>query len=180
MSDPRHRFAAEAIRSYFTGQLDDDASGRLADQVLRAIDNARVPHRIRIPRRKGFNLQRYSVELNGLPAVNCTRPGRWANPHRVMPAYERAGIRFPGLTPATAVALYQRDLEQALRDGGPLPYPTPTRHKATREALAGLRGRNLACACHFCPAHEKGRPFDFQCDDCPPCHCDVLLDRANR
>jgi hypothetical protein len=34
-------------------------------------------------RRRGFNLQRESRKLNGLPAVNVARPSGWGNPFYV-------------------------------------------------------------------------------------------------
>ena len=48
--------------------------------------------------------------------------------------------------------------------------------------LAPLRGKNLACWCHLCPihaGHPGGRPLGEHCDDCDPCHVDVLIDLAN-
>jgi hypothetical protein len=38
------------------------------------------PVRIQLSRRKGFNLQEHSRAVNGLPAVNCARPGPFGNP----------------------------------------------------------------------------------------------------
>lgn len=38
------------------------------------------PVRIQLSRKKGFNLQKVSRDLNGLPAVNCARPSKWGNP----------------------------------------------------------------------------------------------------
>ncbi len=43
-----------------------------------------------------------------------------------------------------------------------------------------LRGKDLACWCQLCPAHQDGKPFDVTCPDCAPCHVDVLGDLANR
>ena len=42
-----------------------------------------MPQRIQLSRKKGFNLQSVSMALNGLPAVKCTRPGKWGNPFKV-------------------------------------------------------------------------------------------------
>jgi len=41
------------------------------------------PQRIQLSRKRGFNLQQFSRKLNGLPAVNCSRPSKWGNPFRV-------------------------------------------------------------------------------------------------
>ena len=38
-----------------------------------------APVRMRLSRAKGFNLQAASRAINGLPAVNCARPGKWGN-----------------------------------------------------------------------------------------------------
>jgi hypothetical protein len=38
-----------------------------------------------------------------------------------------------------------------------------------------LRGKDLCCWCKLCPRHAQGRPWDEQCDDCAPCHVDILL-----
>lgn len=41
-----------------------------------------------------------------------------------------------------------------------------------REILAG---KNLACWCKLCPAHEtNGKPLNETCADCAPCHVDPL------
>ena len=37
------------------------------------------PVRLQLSRRKGFNLQALSIATNGLPAVNCARPGQYGN-----------------------------------------------------------------------------------------------------
>ena len=37
------------------------------------------PVRIQLRRRKGFDLQAISRALNGLPAINCARPGKLGN-----------------------------------------------------------------------------------------------------
>jgi hypothetical protein len=42
-----------------------------------------------------------------------------------------------------------------------------------------LSGKNLACWCKLCPAHTAGKPFDVICEDCAPCHVDVLGPLAN-
>ena len=38
------------------------------------------PVRLQLSRAAGFNLQAFSHETNGLPAVNVARPGFWGNP----------------------------------------------------------------------------------------------------
>ena len=44
---------------------------------------------------------------------------------------------------------------------------------------AELRSRDLACWCQLCPRHAAGRPFGANCNDCEPCHGDVLGEVAN-
>ena len=38
------------------------------------------PVRLQLSRKKGFNLQRVSCAVNGLPAVKVDRATRWGNP----------------------------------------------------------------------------------------------------
>jgi hypothetical protein len=108
------------------------------------------PVRIRLSRAKGFNLQETSLKLNGLPAVNVARPGRWGNPFKIAPAFESEGVKFPAITRDSAVVLHREWLERSVQT-----WP---------EVLADLRGKNLAC---WCGPDE-------------PCHADTLLDLANR
>ena len=105
-----------------------------------------TPQRIQLSRRKGFDLQKTSLALNGLPAVNCARPGRWGNPFIVQ------FDPHPDYTPQTAedaVKMYRGYINKGL----------------TRITIRSqLRGKNLACWC---------KPGE-------PCHCDVLLELANK
>ncbi len=122
-----------------------------------------TPLRLQLSRRKGFNLQAVSQATNGLPAVNCSRPGKWGNPVTQSDIEEMDRLLASiGSTPselgwqARAVRYYEAWL------GGELPEfgPPPT----TEEIRTALRGRNLACWC---------KPGSS-------CHADVLLDLANR
>lgn len=112
-----------------------------------------MPVRLRLSRRKGFNLQELSQATNRLPAVNVARPSKWGNPYRIEPAFEGDGVKFPEVTAETAVALFRTRWERAA-----------DQWLSAREALEQLRGKNLACWC------KPGAP----------CHADVLLDLANR
>lgn len=38
------------------------------------------PIRLKLSRKKGFNLQEHSKSINGLDAVCCARPSHWGNP----------------------------------------------------------------------------------------------------
>ena len=107
------------------------------------------PVRLRLSRRKGFDLQAESIALNGLRAVNVARPSRWGNPHRV--GADETYYGGPDCEVATAeqcVALFEAHLEAR-------PFGLPP--------VQTLSGRNLACWC----------ALDA------PCHGDVLLRLAN-
>ncbi len=112
-----------------------------------------TPVRLRLSRRKGFNLQAASIALNGLPAVNVARPSKWGNPYREAPAFSEGGVTVPEFTIEACVDAYRDRIQAAARQW-----------QSTRAALRDLRGRNLACWC---------RPGE-------PCHADVLLELANR
>lgn len=45
--------------------------------------NKATPVRIQLSRKRGFNLQEYSHQINGLPAINVARPSRYGNPYKV-------------------------------------------------------------------------------------------------
>ena len=79
------------------------------------------PHRIKLSRKAGFNLQKFSMELNGLPAVNCARPGAYGNPYTVKEYGRHNAIaQFKWLVD-------KYNLESKLKNE--------------------LRGKNLACWC---------------------------------
>ena len=86
------------------------------------------PQRIQLSRRKGFNLQRISMEFNGLPAVNCARPSKFGNPFVVGSWLAGAKIDRRG-----AVKLFR----QLLKPGSLM----------FKDAQTELRGKNLACWC---------------------------------
>jgi len=116
------------------------------------------PQRIQLSRKAGFNLQRTSLALNGLPAVNCARPSRWGNPFVVQ------FDPHPDYTPQTnaeAVSMYRDWLD------GKISYPGGN-EKLSKNFIHGmikrqLKGHNLACWC---------KPGD-------PCHVDILLSICN-
>lgn len=82
------------------------------------------PVRLRLSRRKGFNLQVLSRETNGLPAVNVARRSKWGNPFPVTAKFGQAA----------AVRDFRTYVLLRLANG--VGYP-----------LAELRGKNLACWC---------------------------------
>lgn len=113
------------------------------------------PQRIQLSRKKGFNLQRVSMALNGLAAVVVSQPTRFGNPF-----WKGYGCRM------TAAHHYLIALQFSL-------VGLPARSKRDRhferiaKHLPELRGKNLAC---WCP---KDMP------DCY-CHAGMLLEIANR
>lgn len=113
-----------------------------------------APVRMRLSRKKGFNLQTMSQALNGLPAVSVARPSRWGNPCRIG--------RFRDYGAADAVRDYtlwvNRDMSVRSFDGV---FGKPPNIYEIRTAL---RGKNIAC---WCPPDQ-------------PCHADVLLELANQ
>lgn len=100
------------------------------------------PVRLRLSIDRGFNLQELSLATNGLAAVHVGRPSKWGNWVARKAALAAGEI---------AVAAFRLWLEEEATDAW----------KA--EAVAALRGKNLACWC----------PLDA------PCHGDVLLDLVN-
>lgn len=85
--------------------------------------NTDKPMRIQLIRKKGFRLQKFSRDLNGLAAVKVTRPGKFGNPQ---PVNEKVTAR-------QAVAVFKDYLHDML--------------KIDPKWLDPLRGKNLACWC---------------------------------
>ena len=118
------------------------------------------PVRLQLSRKKGFNLQAWSHEVNGLPAVMVTRSTRWGNPFRIgepvsLPQAARWGWRlhFPDVVCA--------DQDIAVRKFAACVALDDAMHPAIRRELGG---KNLFCWCALGT----------------PCHADVLLEIANR
>jgi hypothetical protein len=145
------------------------------------------PVRLRLSRRRGFDLQAHSLEVNGLEAVNVARPTKWGNPFNLRDSshcWTAISYGFKGDRigrQAASVAMFKEYLGGAMigtEDCGlyaevageqkPISVsptlvakrPAPIQDEINRE----LRGKNLACWC---------KPGE-------PCHADVLLDIANR
>lgn len=123
------------------------------------------PVRIQLSRKRGFNLQAYSLALNGLPAVNVARPSKWGNPFVVHHPNGPPGLRQP-MSAEAAVSSFRHLLK---KERGwfpvPLPWPQgkiPSQFTTVDDVRQELAGHNLACWC-----------------SCSPCHADVLLKIAN-
>jgi len=131
------------------------------------------PVRITLSRKRGFNLMRESIALNGLAAVNVARPGKWGNP------WKFGDNMFDETEPGVYIwrkVLCAADAVKAFRnsvDWDPdAPYSVGDlvcwggygpEHRNRKTAIAELRSKNLACWC---------KPGE-------PCHADVLLELAN-
>jgi hypothetical protein len=118
------------------------------------------PVRLRLSRRRGFDLQALSLSTNGLPAVKVTRPRMWGNPFVVHPERE-PGHEFAGLAGRYVAVPTAEDAVACFEEMMAMPGETA---EALRAALPELAGKNLAC---WCAAGA-------------PCHADVLLRLANR
>jgi uncharacterized protein DUF4326 len=108
--------------------------------------------------------------------VSVTRPGKWGNRWRVGDTAQRFSKEkvcetFTIATVAEAVQCFREDVENHLAN--------PKAANVMRAALDELRGKNLACFCSLCERHKDGKPFDVRCNDCAPCHADVLGAIAN-
>lgn len=112
--------------------------------------------RIQLRRVKGWRMP--------VGTVKCDRTGPFGNPYLVTEdqTAEQAVARFREWAEAETVEF------------------APSRHARFRAELPFLRGRNLGCWCSLCERHRWGRPAAEPCDECRPCHVDVLIELANR
>jgi hypothetical protein len=122
------------------------------------------PQRVQRKRVKGWRKPK--------DCVNCARPGPWGNPYRVK--WSAAGTR---IIRAGRLVGRWHDHREALRQVvalfrnalliGDLPF--------TAEQVRALKGKDLMCYCALCPKHADGKRWNEECDDCAPCHVDILL-----
>lgn len=117
------------------------------------------PVRIQLSRRGGFNLQRASRALNGLPAINIARPGKYGNPFTIEQCQNM--LKLSADAGRTQAVIMHRYWLQDLLD--PEWQQLVRKAPALADLRAELRGHNLAC---FCGPE--------QC-----CHGDYLLEIAN-
>ena len=111
------------------------------------------PQRIRLSRRKGFELQAYSRSVNGLDAVNVSRPGPWGNPFivNVHGSRSRCAELYGYLITGHICLSTKNAKEQVMK------------HEYIVHHIDELKGKNLACWCRM---------------DGLPCHADYLLELA--
>ncbi len=55
----------------------------------------------------------------------------------------------------------------------------PAKWTTLEDVRQELRGKDLACWCKLCAKHADGLPLGVECQDCAPCHVDVLLEISN-
>jgi hypothetical protein len=112
---------------------------------------------MQLSRKKGFDLQKESMTLNGLPARRVTRPGPWGNPFTIEDTARTYGLNDADAQ-KKAVALcgqwLRGSLDKKLSPGAP---------PSKADIRAELAGHNLACWC------KPGTP----------CHSEVLIEIAN-
>lgn len=145
-----------------------------------------------------LRIQRSRTRGSKLPpnTICVTRPGLWSNPFVVgqpsgvfsanMGRRGQAEVLIQNLTIEQSLEFYTDMLR-----GFICPEMHPHGHNwmerfhkkcgghPSDAARHQLRGHNLACFCHLCPAHALGKPFDLVCVDCAPCHADRLGMIAN-
>lgn len=150
-----------------------------------------APVRMRLSRKRGFNLQAESLALNGLPAVNVARPSKWGNPFDFRRSEycwtalsygcrgdrlgrQEASVRAfrawidPGPGKRT---LHHEEQPKLVGIGGEValgPKITASEAPSIEDVQRYLRGHNLAC---WCPLPKPGQPDH--------CHGAVLLALAN-
>ena len=126
------------------------------------------PVRLQLGRRKGFDLQAWSREVNGLPAVRVSRPGRFGNPFTVADARETGWRGDDRALAARCVGAFRVWADSPhWRENWQGPESEQARAALLAE-LPALRGKNLAC---WCGVISRGTYS--------PCHADVLLSLAN-
>ncbi len=124
--------------------------------------------RIQLSRKKGFNLQELSQELNGLTCVRVCRPTKWGNPWAIsynltaQQAVEGYVAWIGGADWTAWMWIHHRAavlaIPEHIKSSDMLDY-----------FLEELRGKNLAC---WCPLVDNdGKPV--------PCHANILLKLAN-
>lgn len=120
--------------------------------LLRAV-GITAPVRLRLSRAKGFDLQRHSLETNGLLAINVARPGPLGNPFVVgidgdrehcVDLHRKMLAGYDCLSSKARIAAQQQAREYAIAN------------------MPRLLGHNIAC----------------WCDLDGPCHGNTLLEMA--
>jgi hypothetical protein len=98
--------------------------------------------------------------VNGLPAVNCARPGKFGNPHDWR-EWKDAALAEKD------VLWFAHEREEWCKQRATEAFDEDIRNGDIKLDVQFLRGKNLACWCSRFAARWS-------------CHCDVLLEIANR
>lgn len=124
----------------------------------------KAPVRLRLSRRKGFDLQKISRRTNGRAALKVTRPSVFGNPFAVTDVLARGLARDKQSAHDLVVELFR---DWLTKDAAPHQLKIADlkgrRHTILRR-LGELKGFNLAC---WCRENES-------------CHADVLIILALR
>ena len=145
------------------------------------------PVRLQLSRKKGFDLQAWSREVNGLPAVKVDRASGFGNP---FPIFKGTSTHLGVTTDCWEVGtwngpgLWFRDSKAEAIDLAVKAFrawaQSPSQTQLLELARRKLRGKNLACWCRLCAKHAAtGKPLDEPCPDCARCHVDPLGALAN-
>lgn len=121
--------------------------------------------RIQLRRAKGWRMPPNTVKVD--------RTTKWGNPHRVG-LCAVCGIDHESAD--EAVAEFAAEMRNAWM-GAPMDDGLTSFGDFMQKRL---RGKSLACWCRLCEKHREGKPLGVKCDECSPCHADVLLEVANR
>jgi hypothetical protein len=155
-----------------------------------------IPLRIQLKRTKGFNLQGESRKLNDLPAVNCSRMGKWGNPFKIYEVnddylgktyYVYNGKSKKGLTNIVFSELYFKNKERINAD---LFEITDDKREAVKISIELFEKMIMKNDKKLNPTLQditskmikkelKGKNLACFCKLNEPCHCDILLKIAN-
>lgn len=129
----------------------------------------RMPRRIQLRRRKGWR------KPEG--AVVVARPSKWGNPFVV----RKSGREWELKEPRTGMHTICTGRDPLVRESVQLFERHFIHGELGRRTIREqLGGKDLCCWCRLCDKHSLfGRPWNEPCDDCSPCHADVLLRIAN-
>lgn len=129
-----------------------------------------MPSRVQLQRRAGWRMPANTVKVD--------RATRLGNPFVIVndtPEERAASVRRFAIC-MTQPATWRRHASLAIARGG---RGGEGYFLDIKTRLPDLRGRNLACWCRLCAAHQAGKPFGVSCTACAPCHADVLGELAN-
>lgn len=141
-----------------------------------------TPQRIRLSRVKGFNLQAASRALNGLPAVNVARPGKWGSPfdfRRSDYCWIALAFGCKGDARGRQEASVRAYREWIAPAKGERVASVELQVKLGEIAVGATMRAGLAPARAAITAELKGKNLACWCAQGEPCHADVLLEIAN-